>query len=83
MLAANEEAYEEYFKWRDDPEEEKRFEEVKTAIKSIHNQHDISTCAPNTRNASIILLCIVAPLLSFQASKETSITSGWMQDANF
>lgn len=28
MLAADEEAYEAYFKWRDDPEEEKRFEEV-------------------------------------------------------
>eukprot|EP00752_Nemacystus_decipiens_P011501 g10213.t1 len=27
MLAANEDAYEEYFKWRDDPEEEKRFEQ--------------------------------------------------------
>lgn len=28
MLAADEDAYEEYFKWRDDPEEEKRFEQV-------------------------------------------------------
>ncbi|CAN0117222.1 unnamed protein product, partial [Ectocarpus fasciculatus] len=28
MLAANEEAYEAYFKWRDDPEEERRFAEV-------------------------------------------------------
>ena len=28
MLAADEEAYEAYFKWRDDPEEEKRFQEV-------------------------------------------------------
>ncbi|CAM9232300.1 unnamed protein product [Ectocarpus sp. 6 AP-2014] len=27
MLAANEEAYEAYFKWRDDPEEERRFAE--------------------------------------------------------
>lgn len=28
MLAADEEAYEAYFKWREDPEEEKRFEQV-------------------------------------------------------
>ncbi|CAM9591945.1 unnamed protein product, partial [Scytosiphon promiscuus] len=28
MLATNEQAYEEYFRWRNDPEEEKRFEQV-------------------------------------------------------
>ncbi|CAN0389599.1 unnamed protein product, partial [Hapterophycus canaliculatus] len=28
MLATNEEAYEAYFRWKDDPEEEKRFEQV-------------------------------------------------------
>lgn len=32
MLAADEEAYEAYFKWRDDPEEEKRFQEVRESI---------------------------------------------------